>query len=41
MSPDDAEREDRDEAYEEPKVEDLDTGSEPAVTAAGADSIIG
>lgn len=29
------------EAYEPPEVEDLDTGSEPAVTAAGADSIIG
>lgn len=41
MSPDDATPEDRKEAYEAPKVEDLDTGSEPAVTAAGADSIIG
>lgn len=41
MSADDAKSEDRDKAYEAPKVEDLDTGSEPAVTAAGADSIIG
>ena len=35
---------DRDEqvdAYEPPEVEDLDTSAEPAVTAAGADSILG
>jgi hypothetical protein len=36
MSP---EPEDQVEAYEPPEVEDLDTGSDPAVTAAGADSI--
>ena len=33
--------EDRDDAYEPPKVEDLDTGNDPAVTAAGVDSIVG
>ncbi len=41
MSGDEGAREQPVESYEAPEVEDLDTGSEPAVTAAGADSIIG
>ena len=36
MSPD---RDEQVEAYEPPEVEDLDTGTDPAVTAAGPDSI--
>lgn len=32
-------RDEQVEAYEPPEVEDLDTGDDPAVTAAGADSI--
>jgi hypothetical protein len=39
MSADDFERDEPVEAYEPPAVEDLDTGSGPAVTAAGFDSI--
>ena len=38
MSPDRDEQVEVD-AYEPPEVEDLDTGTDPAVTAAGADSI--
>ena len=41
MSQPGEDRDGRVDEYEPPKVEDLDTGNEPAVTAAGVDSIVG
>ena len=36
----DGEREEHEEGYEPPAVEDLDSDAGPAVTAAGADSLV-
>ncbi|MDX6488152.1 MAG: hypothetical protein QOK13_767 [Gaiellaceae bacterium] len=41
MSTADSPREEPAEEYEAPKVEDLDTSGEPAVTAAGVDCVLG